>query len=324
VEIEKTVVVPAPANRVWELLLDPQVMGGCVPGMQSIQVISDLEYVAEIKVKVSFISAKFKLKTTIVEQRAPHYLRTEGTGEDTSVASSLKQTSEIFLTEQADGRTELRILVKVDVLGRLGTFGLSAMKTKADRMWDEFTEKLVARITGTGDAAASGVKVTQVPAKPPVAARAPVATPASHRLFARPWQHRSTLRSRRRGPHHRSSCSTKLPRRPAPGGRAGSAVRTSANRRTSASRSIAATRWSRCCGRSRARAIAASGCATTSCGRSDAFRRRTPHDKRCEQNHPDGLALGRVFGRGVGVRRDRLDRSLRQRPGAHRAHPQPA
>jgi carbon monoxide dehydrogenase subunit G len=185
VEIEKTVVVPAPANRVWELLLDPQVMGGCVPGMQSIQVISDLEYVAEIKVKVSFISAKFKLKTTIVEQRAPHYLRTEGTGEDTSVASSLKQTSEIFLTEQADGRTELRILVKVDVLGRLGTFGLSAMKTKADRMWDEFTEKLVARITGTGDAAASGVKVTQVPAKPPVAARAPVATPASHPV-ARP------------------------------------------------------------------------------------------------------------------------------------------
>ena len=180
-EIEKTVVVPAPANRVWELLLDPQVMGGCVPGMQSIQVISDLEYVAEIKVKVSFISAKFKLKTTIVEQRAPHYLRTEGTGEDTSVASSLKQTSEIFLTEQADGQTELRILVKVDVLGRLGTFGLSAMKTKADRMWDEFTEKLVARITGTGDASASSVKVTAAPAKPPAvvkpAAPAPVARP---------------------------------------------------------------------------------------------------------------------------------------------------
>ncbi|WP_307695989.1 CoxG family protein [Variovorax boronicumulans] len=177
-EIEKTVVVPAPASRVWELLLDPQVMGGCVPGMQSIQVISDVEYIAEIKVKVSFISAKFKLKTTIVEQRAPHYLRTEGTGEDTSVASSLKQTSEIFLTELPDGQTELRILVKVDVLGRLGTFGLSAMKTKADRMWDEFTEKLVARITATGDVAASGVKVTAAPAKPPVAAKPLMPTPA--------------------------------------------------------------------------------------------------------------------------------------------------
>jgi carbon monoxide dehydrogenase subunit G len=181
VEIEKTVVVPAPANRVWELLLDPQVMGGCVPGMQSIQVISDVEYIAEIKVKVSFISAKFKLKTIIVEQRAPHYLRTEGTGEDTSVASSLKQTSEIFLAEQPDGQTELRILVKVDVLGRLGTFGLSAMKTKADRMWDEFTGKLVARITGTGDAPPSDVKVTAAPAKPPAAVRppAPVATPVA-------------------------------------------------------------------------------------------------------------------------------------------------
>ncbi|VTU12841.1 hypothetical protein SRS16CHR_00080 [Variovorax sp. SRS16] len=168
-EIEKTVVVPAPASRVWALLLDPQVMGGCVPGMQSIEVISDVEYVAEIKVKVSFVSAKFKLRTTIVEQRAPHYLRTEGTGEDKSVASSLKQTSELFLTEQPDGRTELRILVKVDVLGRLGTFGLSAMKTKADRMWDEFTEKLVARITGAGDAAPGDVKVTVAPPKAPAA-----------------------------------------------------------------------------------------------------------------------------------------------------------
>ncbi|MEJ7686474.1 MAG: SRPBCC family protein [Variovorax sp.] len=181
-EIEKTVVVPASANRVWELLLDPQVMGGCVPGMQSIQVISDLEYVSEIKVKVSFVSAKFKLRTTIVEQRAPHYLRTEGTGEDKSVASSLKQTSEVFLTEQADGGTELRILVNVDVLGRLGTFGLSAMKTKADRMWDEFAEKLVSQITRAEDSAPSSVKVTVAPAKPPAtlqppapAARPPVA-----------------------------------------------------------------------------------------------------------------------------------------------------
>ena len=35
------------------------------------------------------------------------------------------------------------------VLGRLGTFGLSAMKTKADRMWLEFSQALVARIGET-------------------------------------------------------------------------------------------------------------------------------------------------------------------------------
>lgn len=166
-EIEKTLTVAAPPQRVWALLLDPQVMGGCVPGMKSIEVVSDVEYVALMHVKIAFINAKFKLRTTIVEQRAPSYLRAEGTGEDASVASSLKQQSEIFLTPTAEGGTELRIKVQVDVLGRLGTFGLSVMKTKADRMWEEFGTNLVARIDG-------GV----LPAPAPTAARAPALAPA--------------------------------------------------------------------------------------------------------------------------------------------------
>jgi carbon monoxide dehydrogenase subunit G len=140
--------VAAPPQRVWALLLDPQVMGGCVPGMKSIDVVSDVEYVALMHVKIAFINAKFKLRTTIAEQREPSYLRAEGTGEDASVASSLKQQSEIFLTPTAEGGTELCIKVQVDVLGRLGTFGLSVMKTKADRMWEEFGANLVARIDG--------------------------------------------------------------------------------------------------------------------------------------------------------------------------------
>ena len=176
-EIEKVMTVAAPAATVWSMLLDPVVMGGCVPGMQSIEVISDVEYVALIHVKISFVSAKFKLKTTIVEQRAPHYLRSEGTGEDASVASSLKQQSEIFLVELPGGQTELRIKVKVDMLGRLGTFGLTVMKTKADRMWDEFARNLVNRLgapvpeTGQMPVAAPAAMPQPVDALPDVADR---------------------------------------------------------------------------------------------------------------------------------------------------------
>ncbi len=147
-EIEKTLVVSAAREQVWASLMDPHVMTSAVPGMQSIDVISPTEYVALMKVKISFVSAKFQLRTRIVEQREPEYLRAEGTGEDASVASSLKQTSEIFLTDTPEGRTQLRIKVKVDLLGRLGTFGLSVMKTKADRMWDEFGKNLAARFEG--------------------------------------------------------------------------------------------------------------------------------------------------------------------------------
>jgi uncharacterized protein len=135
--------------------------------MKSIDVISDVEYVSVIHVKIAFISAKFKIKTTIVEQRVPHYLRTEGTGEDASVASSLKQSSEIFLTERDDGQTELRMKIHVDVLGRLGTFGLSVMKTKADRMWEEFAQNLAARLAPA--VAAEPESAVAMPTETPVA-----------------------------------------------------------------------------------------------------------------------------------------------------------
>lgn len=171
-EIEKKLTVSAPPQQVWNLLLNPQIMAGAVPGMKSIEVISPTEYVAEMHQKISFISAKFKLKTKIVEQVAPEYMRVEGTGEDASVASSLKQTSEVFLTPLPDGGTELRIKVNVDVLGRLGAFGLSVMKTKADRLWDEFATNLATRLEA-GDLPVEIPAVAAAPASTPKPAPAP-------------------------------------------------------------------------------------------------------------------------------------------------------
>lgn len=165
-EIEKTLLLPAAPARVWALLLDPVAMGACVPGMESIEVVSDDEYVAVMKVKISFISARFKLRTRIAERDAPRYLRAEGTGEDASVASSLKQVSEMWLDEHEGGGTALRMKVQVDVLGRMGTFGLSVMKTKADRLWDEFGVNAAARLRADEEGA-------------PAQAGAPAGAPAS-------------------------------------------------------------------------------------------------------------------------------------------------
>lgn len=142
-EIDKTLTLPASPERVWALLLDPQAMAQCVPGMHSVQVVTPDEYTAEMVTKVSFITARMKLRTRIVERDEPRFLKAEGTGEDNGVASSMKQTTEMYLEALPDGQSQLRLKVTVDVVGRLATFGLSALKTKADRLWDEFGRNLV-------------------------------------------------------------------------------------------------------------------------------------------------------------------------------------
>lgn len=163
-EIEKSLVVAAPVERLWATLLDPEAMAACVPGMQAVEVISDKEYVAYVHVKLAFISARFKVRTLVAEMRAPHYLRSESTGEDAAVASSLKSVSELFLTPGDGGQTELRVKVKAGLFGRLGTFGMNVMKTKADLMWDEFGRNLAAHMAGSAHPAQIANQVEPVTA----------------------------------------------------------------------------------------------------------------------------------------------------------------
>jgi carbon monoxide dehydrogenase subunit G len=168
-EIDKTLVLPASPERAWSLLLDPQAMALCVPGMQSVQVVSPDEYTAEMVTKVSFITARMKLRTRIVERDAPRYLKAEGTGEDSGVASSMKQTTEMHLEPLSDGQSQLRLKVRVDVVGRLATFGLSALKTKADRLWDEFGQNLVRHLQSeVAEAPAAATIAPEAAAVPPV------------------------------------------------------------------------------------------------------------------------------------------------------------
>ena len=174
-ELEKALTLPAPPEAVWALLLDPQVMGECVPGTKAIEVLSPTEYRSEIHVKIAFISAKFKIRTQIVEQRAPFYLRTEGTGEDNAAASSFKQSSEIELVSSGDGQTQMHLKLRADLLGRLGSFGMAVMKTKADRMWDEFGVNLSKRLAPELEAAPVALAAAS-PASAPIPS--PVAEPA--------------------------------------------------------------------------------------------------------------------------------------------------
>ncbi|MBL8377636.1 MAG: 4-hydroxybenzoyl-CoA reductase [Burkholderiales bacterium] len=180
-EIDKSLTLPGTPEKVWAMLLDPVVMGQCVPGMQSIEVVSPTEYRSVMAIKIAFVSAKFRIRTNVVEQRAPEYLKSEGVGEDASVASSFKQLSEMFLTARPDGGTDLRMQVKVDVLGRLGTFGLNVMKTKADRLWDEFGASLAARLAppvasaGTSQPASAGTSSSETGS-------------AAQSTDAKPWQ----------------------------------------------------------------------------------------------------------------------------------------
>lgn len=162
-DIELSSVIDAPIQKLWDTLLDPNRMARCVPGVVSVEIVSDREYAVQLQVRIAFIAARFKVRTTITELTPPTYLRCESSGEDSSIGSSVKSTSEMFVTA-IDNRSELRVSTRATVLGKLGALGLNPMRTKAERMWEEFCRNLEAELAGKPVGAVPPLEAAKAPA----------------------------------------------------------------------------------------------------------------------------------------------------------------
>jgi carbon monoxide dehydrogenase subunit G len=81
-ELANTVLVPAPPDRVWAALNDPEVLKACVPGCESLEKSADNEYRAAMTARVGPVSAKFTGRMTMTDMDPPHgyTLRFEGQG----------------------------------------------------------------------------------------------------------------------------------------------------------------------------------------------------------------------------------------------------
>ncbi len=147
-QIANTIVIDASIQNTWDFLLDDSKVAACVPGVESVEKVDENNYIVDIMAKVGFIKARFKVKLGIVERRPPTFIRSEGSGDESGMTSSLKTATELNLKELGPEQTEVSATTEVNVFGKLGTFGHSVIKGKADKMWQEFGENLKAQLVG--------------------------------------------------------------------------------------------------------------------------------------------------------------------------------
>ena len=70
-QFKGTVEIAAPRDTVWAFLMDPNQVGSCGPGVESIDVVDEDHFKAKAKVGIGFISAKFNVDMTVAEKNAP-------------------------------------------------------------------------------------------------------------------------------------------------------------------------------------------------------------------------------------------------------------
>ena len=141
--------VQAPAEAVWEFLVDPARLAPCLPGCQSLEVVDANTYRVALSVKVGFLSTTQDMRMTLVETDRPRRLVAVGRGEDRRIGSQVDVRSTLELTPAAAGNaTVVHYRSEVKVLGRLGSVGDAVMKVKAAELAREFATRVRSAIEG--------------------------------------------------------------------------------------------------------------------------------------------------------------------------------
>ncbi|MBV9581281.1 MAG: carbon monoxide dehydrogenase subunit G, partial [Chloroflexi bacterium] len=112
-KLEGAYTFPGQPQQVWDLLLDPESLRTCIPGVESLTETSPDHWDAVMKVGVAAIRGTYKGKVAIVDKAAPesYTLQVEGSGGPGFVKGEAKVTLEA---------AEQGVLVKVDGDGQVG------------------------------------------------------------------------------------------------------------------------------------------------------------------------------------------------------------
>ncbi|MBK18399.1 MAG: carbon monoxide dehydrogenase [Rhodospirillaceae bacterium] len=137
--------IPAPREKVWDALNDPEVLKTCIPGCEELNKDSETELSAKVATKVGPVSAKFTGKVTLSDINPPAGYKITGEGQG-GVAGFAKGGAEVNL--EADGNeTILTYSATAQVGGKLAQIGSRLIDSTAKKMAGQFFGKF-AEIVG--------------------------------------------------------------------------------------------------------------------------------------------------------------------------------
>jgi uncharacterized protein len=139
-KIEGSYEFKAPRERVWQVLLDPQVMAQCMPGCESMEEVSPDQYEASVKVGIAAVKGSYKAKVAIKDKQPPsHYvLSGQGSGGPGFMQGDLV----IDLEENTNGGTTLKYRTDAKIGGLIAGVGQRMLGGIGKMMVDQFFKKM--------------------------------------------------------------------------------------------------------------------------------------------------------------------------------------
>lgn len=175
--------IPAPRQRVWDALNDPEMLRAAIPGCESVTRTAEDAFEAKVALKIGPMAAKFggKVKLENINAPASYTITGEGNGGAMGFA---KGGADVALEEVGPNETLLRYTVKAQVGGKMAQLGARLIDSTAKQMSDQFFDRFAAAVAPPppAEVPAPAEAVAAAPAAP-AAPRAPATRPAGISVF---------------------------------------------------------------------------------------------------------------------------------------------
>ncbi|MDE2937617.1 MAG: carbon monoxide dehydrogenase subunit G [Chloroflexota bacterium] len=134
-DISATYVFDAPAQKVWDTLMDPQALAACVPGCQSLEPTGDNEYQAVVNISLGPVRGNFTAKVAITETNPYQSYRLSLSGNSNIGFGS---GDSLVTLEEDGGKTTVRVDTHAQAGGTVARVGQRMMESVARGMLDRF------------------------------------------------------------------------------------------------------------------------------------------------------------------------------------------
>jgi uncharacterized protein len=171
--------IPAPRERVWAALNDPQVLKTAIAGCQELEKVTDNEFRAIVATKVGPVSATFRGSVTLSEQDPPNGYTLTGQGQG-GAAGFAKMRSRVSLASDGEA-TLLTYTAHAEIGGKLAAVGSRLVQAVAKKNADDFFGAFATQLGGEVVKPVAVVVPAAVTGQAPVlAAPLAVAMPVQH------------------------------------------------------------------------------------------------------------------------------------------------
>ena len=141
--------IRAPRKQVWDFLTDPNQLGQCVPGVETIEIIEpNKKYRGVVSVGLGSVKARFNGEVNILELDEPNHAKLKAHGTATGTAADV--VSEMSLSDGTEDNTLVHWTADVNVSGQLASLTARLMLPVSQKLSEQFYEEVRKRIETTG------------------------------------------------------------------------------------------------------------------------------------------------------------------------------